>query len=90
MNRREFMAGLMAGGILVAGEWWFPGQKTLSIPKIIAPNSVSFSVSGLEVDDMVYFTQIDARGANIKKIYESIRYKIKSNGYLVQDGKVLI
>ena len=33
MNRRGFLAGLMAGGVIVAGELWIPGQKLISIPK---------------------------------------------------------
>jgi hypothetical protein len=32
MNRRGFLAGLMAGGVIVAGELWIPGQKLISIP----------------------------------------------------------
>jgi hypothetical protein len=47
MNRRTFLAGIAAGGIVVGGELWFPGQKLISIPKIIKPNNVSFKISGL-------------------------------------------
>jgi len=32
MNRRELLKGLMAGGVIVAGELWIPGQKLISIP----------------------------------------------------------
>jgi len=32
MNRRELLKGLMAGGMIVAGELWVPGQKLISIP----------------------------------------------------------
>lgn len=32
MNRRELLKGLMAGGMIVAGELWIPGQKLISIP----------------------------------------------------------
>lgn len=32
VNRRGFLAGMMAGGVIVAGELWIPGQKLISIP----------------------------------------------------------
>lgn len=32
MNRRKFLQGLMAGGVIVAGQLWVPGQKLISIP----------------------------------------------------------
>jgi hypothetical protein len=32
MNRRELLKGLMAGGVIVAGELWMPGSKLISIP----------------------------------------------------------
>lgn len=32
MNRRELLKGLMAGGMIVAGELWVPGAKMISIP----------------------------------------------------------
>lgn len=32
MNRRELLKGLMAGGVIVAGELWIPGQRLISIP----------------------------------------------------------
>ncbi len=32
MNRRQLLQGLMAGGIIIAGELWIPGQKLISIP----------------------------------------------------------
>lgn len=31
-SRREFLAGMAAGGMVVAGELWVPGQKLISIP----------------------------------------------------------
>ena len=38
-SRREFLAAMMAGGAVVAGELWIPGQKLISIPsrKIFIP-----------------------------------------------------
>lgn len=38
-SRREFLAVLAAGGMVVAGELWIPGQKLISIPsrKIFIP-----------------------------------------------------
>ncbi len=32
MTRRELLRGLAAGGLMVAGELWFPGKKVISIP----------------------------------------------------------
>lgn len=32
MNRRDLLKGLMAGGVIVAGDLWIPGQKMISIP----------------------------------------------------------
>ncbi len=32
MNRRELLLGLAAGGAVVAGELWIPGQRLISIP----------------------------------------------------------
>ncbi len=32
MNRRELLACLAAGGVVVAGELWMPGRKLISIP----------------------------------------------------------
>ncbi len=32
-SRREFLAAMAAGGMVVAGELWVPGQKTIFIPK---------------------------------------------------------
>ena len=32
MNRRELLKGLMAGGVIIAGELWIPGKKLISIP----------------------------------------------------------
>jgi len=32
MNRRELLKGLMAGGVIIAGELWIPGAKVISIP----------------------------------------------------------
>lgn len=32
MNRRDLLKGLMAGGMIVAGELWIPGNKLISIP----------------------------------------------------------
>jgi len=32
MNRRELLKGLMAGGTIIAGELWVPGQTFISIP----------------------------------------------------------
>jgi len=32
MNRRELLLGLAAGGIVVAGELWIPGEKTIFLP----------------------------------------------------------
>ena len=31
-SRREFLAAIAAGGMVVAGELWVPGQKLISIP----------------------------------------------------------
>ena len=31
-SRREFLAALAAGGAVIAGELWIPGQKTIFIP----------------------------------------------------------
>jgi len=38
-SRREFLAVMMAGGAVIAGELWIPGQKLISIPshKIFIP-----------------------------------------------------
>lgn len=33
MDRRQLLKGLAAGGLIVAGELWIPGQKLISIPK---------------------------------------------------------
>jgi hypothetical protein len=33
VSRREFFKCLAAGGAVVAGELWIPGQKLISIPK---------------------------------------------------------
>ena len=67
MNRRNFLAGLMAGGIVVAGDLWIPGKKLISIPKPIVPigtftgtnfiqepNMVSLTVTGTVTGDHVY------------------------------------
>ncbi len=32
MNRRDLFKGLAAGGIVVAGELWMPGAKTIFLP----------------------------------------------------------
>ena len=32
MNRREFVAMLMAGGVITAAGVWMPGEKVISIP----------------------------------------------------------
>jgi hypothetical protein len=70
MNRRELLQGLMAGGIVVAGELWMPGKKLISIPKTTGlsrkwlvtpigepPNTTSFTVAGLGSGDVVYLTR---------------------------------
>jgi hypothetical protein len=31
-SRREFLAAMAVGGLVVAGELWLPGQKLISIP----------------------------------------------------------
>ncbi len=38
-SRREFLAAMGAGGMVIAGELWIPGQKLISIPsrKIFIP-----------------------------------------------------
>ena len=33
MTRRQFLAVLMAGGVVTAEEIWLPGRKLISIPK---------------------------------------------------------
>jgi len=33
MNRRDLFKCLAAGGMVIAGELWIPGQKLISIPK---------------------------------------------------------
>lgn len=35
MTRRQFLAAMLAGGVVVAGELWVPGRKLISIPKVI-------------------------------------------------------
>ena len=32
-SRREFLAAMAAGGLVVAGELWIPGQKLISIAR---------------------------------------------------------
>lgn len=32
-SRREFMAAMAAGGAVIAGDLWIPGEKVISIPK---------------------------------------------------------
>lgn len=36
-SRRDLLMCLLAGGVLVAGKWWFPGQKTIFLP---TPNKI--------------------------------------------------
>lgn len=38
MNRRKFLAFLAAGGVVTAAGLWMPGQKLISIPRIISGN----------------------------------------------------
>lgn len=33
MTRRQFLAFMMAGGVVAADELWLPGRKLISIPK---------------------------------------------------------
>lgn len=33
LTRRQFLAAMMAGGIITADELWLPGRKLISIPK---------------------------------------------------------
>lgn len=39
LNRREFMAAMLAGGVMTATGLWMPGEKLISIPskKIFVP-----------------------------------------------------
>ena len=32
MNRRQFVAAMLAGGVLTASGLWLPGEKMISIP----------------------------------------------------------
>ena len=41
MNRRDLLKGLAAGGIIVAGELWIPGQRLISIPKPLYGTSMA-------------------------------------------------
>ena len=67
MNRREFMAALTAGAVITAEGLWWPGKKTISIPskKILTPNTVNFTVSGLEAGDRVYAAYADEFGGTL-------------------------
>ncbi len=56
MNRRKFMAGLMAGGVVIAGKLWIPGQKLISIPKGKTFTGIDFAN---EYGDESLFTLID-------------------------------
>jgi hypothetical protein len=48
MNRRNFLKGILAGGAVVAGELWIPGQKLISIPSGKRFGGVVFQTLGGE------------------------------------------
>jgi len=46
MNRRQLLKGLMAGGVIVAGELWVPGKKLISIPSRKVFTGVDLALKG--------------------------------------------
>jgi hypothetical protein len=102
MNRRQFFAGLAAGGIVVAGDLWIPGQKLISIPKkkvfdnfqvfidpALPPNTVSLTVTGTMSGDRIYIAPL---GATEEEILNDIASSnvIKYTTEYVQDREVFI
>jgi hypothetical protein len=92
MNRRELLKGLMAGGVIVAGELWMPGQKLISIPKTLPPNTVTMTVSGLDAGDSVYCFEVDGEGKTVSEIYSQVKYMTRRGDakFEVTPGEQLI
>lgn len=68
MNRRDFIRGIIAGGVVVAGELWVPGQKLISIPSgKVFSRYIEFTQG-----DESYFVEIDANGCSIAELYEAV------------------
>lgn len=89
MDRRKFIQGLMAGGMVVAGELWVPGQKLISIPSgkiftgvdlALGEDTMSFSVSGVMPGDLVRAYWIDGDGEPRDKLI----------GILSDEGHVIV
>jgi len=74
-SRREFLAAMMAGGAVIAGELWIPGQKLISIPsrKIFIPDGrlawvedgVTYMYGGGRKTEIPTYFDIAVRGAEI-------------------------
>ena len=49
LSRREFIAALMAGGVITAQGLWMPGTKLISIPKriMVPPGLYGVSIATL-------------------------------------------
>lgn len=62
MTRRQFLATLLAGGAVIAGELWVPGQKLISIP------SKKVFVPPVEIDTLETIMATYSHGAAIFKL----------------------
>lgn len=70
MNRRELLKGLMAGGIMIAGDLWIPGQKLISIPsKKIYTAPTLFELSG----QTIRYVGPEYDTATVSELYDWIK-----------------
>ena len=75
MNRRQFMAAMLAGGVLTASGLWMPGEKTISIPshKYFVPKGAlgwfndgqAFIMRGGKGVMVPEYFDVDIRGAEL-------------------------
>lgn len=71
MNRRDFIRGMMAGGVVIAGELWVPGQKLISIPSGKRFSDNHITLIGPEFEE--WHLHVDANGMTVRELYWAIQ-----------------